>query len=51
MTTPGTPPLDSRLQDFVRATKLGTKGVLDIYMGASGEATIAFLRLVFAEQG
>lgn len=51
VTTPGTPPLDSRLQDFVRATKLGTRGVLDIYMGASGEATIAFLQPVFAVQG
>ena len=51
VTTPGTPPLDSRLQDFVRGTKLGSRGVLDIYLGPSGQATIAFLQPVFAVQG
>jgi len=51
VTTPGTPPLDSRLRDFVRATKLGTRGVLDIYLGPSGQATIAFLQPIFAVQG
>ena len=51
VTTPGTPPLDSRLHDFIRRTKMGTRGVLDIYLGPSGAATMAFLQPVFAVQG
>lgn len=49
--TPGTPPMDSRLHDFVRGTKLGTRGVLDLYLGPTGRATMAFLQPVFAVQG
>ncbi|MBT4166536.1 MAG: cache domain-containing protein, partial [Rhodospirillaceae bacterium] len=51
VTTPGTPTLDSRLHDFVRGTKQGGRGVLDIYTGASGQATMAFLQPIFAVQG
>ena len=51
VTTPGTPPLDIRLHDFIRRTKRGTRGVLDIYLGPSGAATMAFLQPVFAVQG
>ncbi|MBT3536534.1 MAG: PAS domain S-box protein, partial [Rhodospirillaceae bacterium] len=49
--TPGTPPLDNRLENFVRGTKLGTRGVLDLYPGPAGQATMAFLQPIFAVQG
>ena len=51
VTTPGTPALDSRLHDFVRGTKLGSRGVLDLYVGPTGEVTMAFLQPIFAVQG
>ena len=51
VTTPGTPALDSRLRDFVSGTKQGGRGVLDLYTGASGQATMAFLQPIFAVQG
>ena len=51
VTTPGTPVLDGRLQDFVRATKHGARGVLDLYTGPTGQMTMAFLQPIFAIQG
>ncbi len=51
VTTPGTPALDDRLREFVRGTKKGTRGLLDLYLGPTGQATMAFLQPIFAVQG
>ncbi len=51
VTTPGIPVLDDRLHDFVRGTKLGSRGILDLYAGPSGQPTMAFLQPIFALQG
>ncbi|MDP7545905.1 MAG: PAS domain-containing protein, partial [Alphaproteobacteria bacterium] len=49
--TPGTPALDDRFKEFVRGTKMGTRGLLDLYLGPTGQATMAFLQPIFAVQG
>ncbi len=51
VTTPGTPALDSRFKEFVRGTKMGARGLLDLYLGPTGQATMAFLQPIFAVQG
>ena len=51
VTTPGSPALDDRLHDFVRGTKMGSRGLLDLYLGPTGQATMAFIQPIFAVQG
>lgn len=51
VTTPGTPAFDERIKAFVRGTKLGARGALDLYLGPTGQVTMAFLQPIFAVQG
>lgn len=51
VTTPGTPALDGRFKEFLRGTNPGTRGLLDLYLGPTGQATMAFLQPIFAVQG
>lgn len=49
--SPGLPPLDGRLRDFLTNRRKGERALLDMFMGAGGEPVIGFAQPVFAVQG
>jgi PAS domain S-box-containing protein len=49
--TKGMPPIAGALMKFVKEVPKGSRGMLDIYLGAGGDATMAFSVPVFAIQG
>jgi PAS domain S-box-containing protein len=49
--TQGMPPLAGRLRDFLNGLKPGERGLLDLYLDATGKPAMAFAIPVFAVQG
>jgi PAS domain S-box-containing protein len=48
--TPGMPPIEGALKDFVLNLKPGTRGVLDIFIDSTGEPAMGFAAPVYAIQ-
>jgi PAS domain S-box-containing protein len=48
--TPGMPPIEGALKDFVQNLKPGTRGVLDLFIDSTGEAAMAFAAPVYGVQ-
>ena len=49
--SPGMPPLDTRYRDFLAQRKPGSRALLDLYVGPSGQPLLGFAVPVFAVQG
>lgn len=49
--TPGMPPVEGRLRDFLNHRKPGERALLDMFLDASGAPAMGFLAPVFAVQG
>ena len=48
--TPGMPAINARLEEPLRTTKKGARGLIDVYLGATGAATVGFMAPVFSLQ-
>jgi PAS domain S-box-containing protein len=48
--TPGMPPIEGALKDFVLNLKPGTRGVLDVFIDSTGEPAMGFAAPVYAVQ-
>lgn len=48
--TPGMPPIEGALKDFVLNLKPGTRGVLDLFIDSTGEPAMAFAAPVYGVQ-
>ena len=49
--SPGMPPLDARHRDFLAQRKPGSRALLDLYVGPTGQPLLGFAVPVFAVQG
>jgi PAS domain S-box-containing protein len=50
VSTPGMPPIEGALRDFVQNLKPGTRGVLDLFIDSTGEPAMAFAAPVYGVQ-
>jgi HD-GYP domain-containing protein (c-di-GMP phosphodiesterase class II) len=48
--SPGLPPLDGRLREFIGSRRKGERAFLDMHAGPAGEPLVGFLQPVFAVQ-